>query len=1381
MPTIEMPDGNRLQFPDDMPHAAIRDAIQSKYLGNEAPSVGEPLLKQAEQNAPGAISVADATKPTIAPGMGADNLSVPAEVPEVLAERNRRIAAEFGIGPHVKAVQQGVFAPAIPLGRIKSEQFPGPAAIANTALGVIETAESPGGLAATVLSLGNPYGAQIIAGLFGAKAIHDLPEAAKNAVSVTLDPKATTQEKNEAWLGAGVTAAQMPLVLGAVHAAIEPAKAHFENLKFDLESQRTAQETARKATLPTPMAVPEKVAAAGAPATAEALKETEAAKPVEAKPPEPVPTAETKTVEVTPPPSTEPPKEAAPSEAKPPMKIVAQRLNIYVENATPEEAQALANERQRKVVETGDEDTPSKEWLPQNPSEEPTPVAEAGKKEATPTKESPLQEKEQKQLGTTSALKPSIHDLEEEANDFIKDLRSSKQPPKTADEAWDRFRSWSGNKTRGTQIAPEDYFRNAWELFNKPKEPPAQPPAKAQAEVSWLQTPSVRPGGKKYFWNAYLGEAGKGSPFMRVVWNRGSKEWDVLDPTKLDADGRSTLVSSFPKESEAKAFVEKQAKAQQPAPPPAATEGPTVVSGAPPSPSAIGVSPASLSISMSVNPKLVPAIRGTLKTVSGETMPKTTMANREAGEAGARYGSSPFYAHYAARALSETVLPQGSKIDPAQLGAALTEDALRGRRVEFLKRAHDATTKGNFDEAQKYLELAANVGTTVGKFGLFRDEAALQVFIKQPDVLAAVDRLKQLYAANLDPLATQAGLDITKKPQGGGLFPGAFINLFVPQEGGLPSRTTVKTRPVGEIPEAGPHGPSSGVPRLTATMKKRSRFGLQRTGASEIYGVDFHDMVANAFGGFTEIARKNEFDKALVDAGLAKIQQESPGQGWTHFPYEKKQILGLDEGDVAWRKSVNKGVWVRNDIAGEYSRVSNVYRNPFSNTATRFLLDAVNKFQMLGILDATFHSSALLRRLWEAPLGKADTALSLLRPADIARRLSMVAENIFQDRLAKNEKLAELANIGALTGHGQIKSHQIVRSTVNFLEENIRLTLSDMYDKLVDEGYPDTETARREYINAGLQYNKRFQGPVVQFLRNFGVGPFVTAGRAGLARGIRRWFLQDWIPGQDAPSQAWTAANVLTKMAGTALLVGTINHLVTGKWTGRSGTPLGNVDTGKDDEKTGRPLSIPLANLMGSEMRGARALGLKAVAEGLRDNAPLSQVIDSAYKDSFNAISHPGIGPAAQAIYGLTYGKPTAIGAPEYPKVAPGSGRSQTLSNAGHAFEELNPMIVRAGRNLVSWATGGKVEPSEEGPMERVKGVAVQKGQKPMEPEEKQQMITFAQLRKYTDYLTSQARQLPREKRLDYILQQFDKDKLGEDFRAKALEQIKRHGVLKYD
>src|SRR5260221_491964 len=187
------------------------------------------------------------------------------------------------------------------------------------------------------------------------------------------------------------------------------------------------------------------------------------------------------------------------------------------------------------------------------------------------------------------------------------------------------------------------------------------------------------------------------------------------------------------------------------------------------------------------------------------------------------------------------------------------------------------------------MQMANNVGTLIGKFGVFRDEAALRAFVKDPDVLAAVDRLKRLYAAELDPLAQQAGLDITTKPTAGGLFPGAFINLFVPKEGGLPSRTTVKTRPVAELPTPGAPGPSAGTPRLTATMKKRSRFGLQRTGAAEAYGVDFHDMVANAFGGFTEIARKNEFDQALIKAGLAKIQQEYPGQGWTHFPYEKRQ------------------------------------------------------------------------------------------------------------------------------------------------------------------------------------------------------------------------------------------------------------------------------------------------------------------------------------------------------------------------------------------------------------------------------------------------------------------------------------------------------------
>jgi hypothetical protein len=77
-------------------------------------------------------------------------------------------------------------------------------------------------------------------------------------------------------------------------------------------------------------------------------------------------------------------------------------------------------------------------------------------------------------------------------------------------------------------------------------------------KVQWLKTPSVSPGGKPHFWNAYQGESGKGMPFMRVVWDRASKKWSVTDPNQLDSNGRSKELASFSKEQEAKNFVEKQ-------------------------------------------------------------------------------------------------------------------------------------------------------------------------------------------------------------------------------------------------------------------------------------------------------------------------------------------------------------------------------------------------------------------------------------------------------------------------------------------------------------------------------------------------------------------------------------------------------------------------------------------------------------------------------------------------------------------------------------------------------------------------------------------------------------------------------------------------------
>lgn len=752
-------------------------------------------------------------------------------------------------------------------------------------------------------------------------------------------------------------------------------------------------------------------------------------------------------------------------------------------------------------------------------------------------------------------------------------------------------------------------------------------------------------------------------------------------------------------------------------------------------------------------------IEGKLRQISGETMPKTTMANQAAGEAGARLGSSQIFASYAARALSGEVLPGASGIDPVQFGTALTEQGLRGRRIAFQRQANSELAAGNAEEAANLQGMADRVTTMVGERGVFRTEAELQAFVREPEVQAAVDRLDALYKERIDPLAEQAGLDPSQKPEVGDLFPNqkGFINLFVPKEGGVPSARTM-----------------SGVNPI-ATMKRGTKFQRQRTGASDRYGVNFHDMVANSYAGFLEVARKNEFDKSLVDAGLAVIGDEKPGPGFTFFPYERTRIIGLENGDIAFRKNVKKNIWVRDDLAREYETVSNLYRNPFSEVATVTAGRLLTRFQMLGLMDAAFHTRALLKGLAEVPSKgtMTDPVLSVFARADLIPKAKRLLEAAWMDPALRQERLANLANIGALSAHEPYSWTSPIKSAVKYTEENTRLALDKIFTDLSAEGrFPDTETARREFINRGLQYNMRFQGPVMRALRQTAIGPFATAGRAGLARGLRRYALIDWASPSDLPNRFWIASNVLSKMAGTTLLVGLLNHLRTGEFTGREGTPLGNVDTGFDDAD-GSPLSVPVADMVGNEIRGARALGLRALATSKIQELDPNQTIEAMIRESINTVIHPAIGPLPQAAYGAATGQQIGKGLPEYPKVPP--GESQSASNVKVAVEHLNPLLVGAAEKAIG------IEP-EKPPLESsMAALGIQKGTKPERFEAMGKIIESSQLHAFADYVASKARKLPASERREFLREQKDRIDGALQGQYQKILQRTHPALLKHD
>jgi hypothetical protein len=290
--------------------------------------------------------------------------------------------------------------------------------------------------------------------------------------------------------------------------------------------------------------------------------------------------------------------------------------------------------------------------------------------------------------------------------------------------------------------------------------------------------------------------------------------------------------------------------------------------------------------------------------------------------------------------------------------------------------------------------------------------------------------------------------------------------------------------------------------------------------------------------------------------------------------------------------------------------------------------------------------------------------------------------------------LKELAEIGALRDTPPEKSNwnptKWGGKVIERLDERTRIQLDRMYQNLADQGLVEkNETARREFVNQVGQYNRRAQGQVMHWLRDTGVAPFITAGRAFNVLALKTAMLSPGVKTTSFGSRLATAATMVSKINGTLLLVGTLNYLLTrnkgGGVTGRPGTPLGAVDLGIDD-KNRRPLTLDVANILGLK-RVARVTGIRGAAESLRYNLPIGTTLDSTFRDIANSWTAPFLGPVARTASIAVSGQAPAIGVPRVAPVVP-PGKSQTLQNLKTAAIESQPIIAGIHDSMQPGATG---------------------------------------------------------------------------------------------
>jgi hypothetical protein len=654
-------------------------------------------------------------------------------------------------------------------------------------------------------------------------------------------------------------------------------------------------------------------------------------------------------------------------------------------------------------------------------------------------------------------------------------------------------------------------------------------------------------------------------------------------------------------------------------------------------------------------------IKGSIDATLGGTFSKTTRADRASGELGARWISSRIAAPHLAETFSHSVLDEGG-VDPKMFGAALTEDNLRSVRKGFLDAAADAAAKGDSKGEAKATDAANKVVSIIGSKGSpFSTEADYRAFLSDPATQAAIAKHKALWENSIDPMYRNAQmLDPTTPLATRGQDTAARINLY--------NDVDAKGKDVVS---------GTGAGNLTATLRRKSPFGIRATGSGQSYNINYHDMMANTFGRQLEIANKNAFEQRLVESGNAKIGTGSPqdnllpdGSKGVAFPLKRTTIITQDGKSVP----VNQTLFVKSNLSGEYRRGANVDLTPTPSLLKAFNT-LVNRSALAGLTDASVHSLNLLTALFTRPgvVGGAltDSLLSTFGRADIPITITKVLMKSLQDN---KSQVAKLSEIGAMRAQHPANW---LGGFIQSADKATRLVMDDTFDKLVKNGLvQDTETNRREFVNQVGQYNSRAQGKLRTIFRSTGLGPFVTAGTTFNTLGLRTATLSPGVRAVSPMAAAALRANVFSKWVGGAVAVGTLNYLLTkdkgGGVMGRPGVPVGRIDTGLSD-KNNRPLSIPAFAIMGLD-RAMRVTGARGFMEAQRKGLTLGDSFDAAARDIANTSISPFAGPAVRFGTVALTGQQPAINVGRTSRVVP-PGQSQTAENIKQAILDANPII----------------------------------------------------------------------------------------------------------
>lgn len=595
---------------------------------------------------------------------------------------------------------------------------------------------------------------------------------------------------------------------------------------------------------------------------------------------------------------------------------------------------------------------------------------------------------------------------------------------------------------------------------------------------------------------------------------------------------------------------------------------------------------------------------------------------------------------------------------------AMRADRILGGHQEFTNMAADRAAAGDLTTAGRWNQQASRIAQ---KHGLQKLEAIVAEAKQDPTFNTMVKNWKERVEPDLTKLYNEelGFLPEVEREGKGKYFDTYFPLVSKDKEAKWLKWTRDDREPMPEASASHYMNPHLRYDPFTQAAKY--------TGD---YSTNMEIILPNLLSRRYENVTKWRMYKNLVDNGVASWEEVESLGGVATKPMSVKVPEISEKGKS---RQVLKTLWVKGDLTNELNRVLNTdYAKQHSKIFT-----ALTDIQLAQMADLVTHTKNLLSvistaqgagSVWQDVLRQ----VPVLGTADGIGRVASVWREVLSDTPAIRAEMADMAKHGLMrpyfppTGIGAITKSQ---DFLYRLDSAARIQMNRFFDQLVQmKKVVDTPLNRFNYVTQAGQYNKRLMSDAMRVAKEWGISPFIVAGR-NFNRQARRRLFGD--PGVEATNNLAAAQMRLIHLAGIGML-GTIpmilNTLTTGKPGGRPGTPIGAWDLGGVPDEKGKFKTLDLLQWTGVR-RGMRSIGMEAAVEGLRQGHTGSQIRGKMVTDIVSTASHPWMGPG---ISGIAHAAPVL--SPGMGQYVYGATDQEHLENLRKFLENQNPLLYSVAR-----------------------------------------------------------------------------------------------------